>query len=112
MSVFHPLRTLALPYSLSRMGPGATYAAVTFLAGVLCLLGWLYATTGLPRSTAILKKSLWLILFADSLHPDSPGYSLSVGFRPIAEISRMGHPAAMAEQLNKLVKHKPVEKGE
>jgi hypothetical protein len=43
------------------MGPGATYAAVTFLAGLLCLLGWLYATAGNPRSATILKKSLWLI---------------------------------------------------
>jgi hypothetical protein len=40
------------------MGPGATYAIVTFTVGVLCLLGWLYATTGNPRSWGMLKKSL------------------------------------------------------
>ena len=39
------------------MGPGATYAVVTFTAGILCLLGWLYATTDNPRSWAILRKS-------------------------------------------------------
>jgi hypothetical protein len=44
------------------MGTGGTFAIVTFTAGVLCLLGWLYATTDNPRSWAMLKKSL--LLFA------------------------------------------------
>lgn len=44
------------------MGPGVTYAIVTFTAGVLCLLGWLYATADNPRSWAMLKKSV--LLFA------------------------------------------------
>lgn len=42
------------------MGPGATYAVVTFTLGVMFLLGWLYVTTGNPRSGAMLKKSLWM----------------------------------------------------
>ena len=54
---------------LSRMGPGATYAVATFLAGVLCLLGWLYATAGDSRSPTILKKSLWLIVLPILLIP-------------------------------------------
>lgn len=33
---------------------------MTFLAGALLLLGWLYATAGNPRCGAILKSSLWL----------------------------------------------------
>ena len=53
------------------MNAGTAYAVITFLAGVLCLLGWLYATTDLPRSTAILKKSLWLILLPMLLTPAS-----------------------------------------
>jgi hypothetical protein len=44
------------------MGAGATFAIVAFGLGVLCLLGWLYATTENPRSWAMLKKSL--LLFA------------------------------------------------
>ena len=44
------------------MGTGGTFAIVTFTAGVLCLLGWLYATTDNPASWALLKKSL--LLFA------------------------------------------------
>lgn len=44
------------------MGLAATYAIVTFTVGVLCLLGWLYATTENPRSWAMLKKST--LLFA------------------------------------------------
>jgi len=52
------------------MGPAATYAVVTFAAGVLTLLGWLYLTAGNPRCGAILKKSLLLfalpIMFAPS----------------------------------------------
>lgn len=44
------------------MGTGATYAIITFTAGVLLLLGWLYATTGNPRSWEMLKKSL--LIFA------------------------------------------------
>lgn len=44
------------------MGPGATYAVMTFCVGVLLLLGWLYATTGNPRSGTMLRKSL--LLFA------------------------------------------------
>ena len=44
------------------MGPGATYAIVTFVAGLLLLLGWLYATARNPRSGAMLGKSF--LLFA------------------------------------------------
>lgn len=44
------------------MGPGTTFAVITFIAGVLLLLGWLYATIGNPRSGAMLGKSL--LLFA------------------------------------------------
>src|SRR5687767_3744559 len=51
------------------MGAGATYAVMTFLAGLICLLGWLYLTAGNPRSTAILKKSLWLIVLPMLLTP-------------------------------------------
>lgn len=53
------------------MGPGATYAAVTFIAGLLCLLGWLYATSDNPASTTILKTSLWLIVLPITLAPTS-----------------------------------------
>ncbi len=42
------------------MGPGATYGVATFLAGVLLLLGWLYATAGNARSGKMLAKSLLL----------------------------------------------------
>jgi hypothetical protein len=42
------------------MSPGVTYGLMTFLVGVIFLLGWLYATAGNPRRAAILKKSLWL----------------------------------------------------
>jgi hypothetical protein len=44
------------------VGQGATYAVVTFAAGILCLLGWLFATTDHARSWTMLKKSL--LLFA------------------------------------------------
>ena len=44
------------------MSPGATYAAISFLVGVILLLGWLYATAYNPRSGAILKKSLLLFV--------------------------------------------------
>lgn len=44
------------------MGSGATYAIVTFTLGVLCLLGWLYATADNSRSWEMLKKSM--LLFA------------------------------------------------
>jgi len=51
--------------------PGATYGLVTFLAGVIVLLGWLYATAGNPRCGAMLKTSLWVFvvpfLFAPGL---------------------------------------------
>jgi len=40
------------------MGPGATFSTVTFLSGVLLLLGWIYATTANPRSGAMLRTSL------------------------------------------------------
>lgn len=40
------------------MSPGATYALITFLIGVMLLLGWLFATAENPRSGALLKKSL------------------------------------------------------
>lgn len=39
------------------MGPGVVFAVITFSVGVLLLLGWLYATTGNPRSWAMLRKS-------------------------------------------------------
>lgn len=51
------------------MGPGTTYALVTFLAGVLFLLGWRYATAENPRSGAMLKKSLLLFVLPMVLVP-------------------------------------------
>jgi hypothetical protein len=51
------------------MGTGATYAVVTFLAGVLLLLGWLYATAGNPRSGAMLGKSILLFAVPIMLAP-------------------------------------------
>lgn len=60
------------------MSPGATYAAVTFLAGILCLLGWFYTTADNPRSTTILKKSLWLILLPMLLSP-APLFTFPLG---------------------------------
>lgn len=44
------------------MGPGATYATVTFLTGAILLLGWCYATADNARSITMLRKSL--LLFA------------------------------------------------
>ena len=44
------------------MSPGATYALMSFLLGLLLVFGWLYATADNPRALAILKKSL--LLFA------------------------------------------------
>ncbi len=60
------------------MGPGATYATITFIAGVLCLLGWLYATADNPRSSAILKKSLWLFVLPVLLTP-APFFTFPLG---------------------------------
>jgi len=60
------------------MAPGATYAAVTFLAGLLCLLGWLYATADNPDSTTILKRSLWLIALPMLLTP-APFFTFPLG---------------------------------
>ena len=60
------------------MGPGATYAFATFLVGNLCLLAWLYATAGNPRSTTILKKSSWLILLPMLLTP-APLFTFPLG---------------------------------
>lgn len=51
------------------MGPGATYAIITFLAGVMLLLGWRCATIENPRSGAMLKKSLLLFLLPIMLSP-------------------------------------------
>jgi hypothetical protein len=51
------------------MGPGATYALITFFAGVMLLLGWLYATTGNPRSGAMLGKSCLLFAVPIMLTP-------------------------------------------
>ncbi|MEO1967743.1 MAG: hypothetical protein ABGW87_03385 [Sphingomonadaceae bacterium] len=39
------------------MGTGATYAIVTFLVGVIFLLGWAYATASNPRGGAMLRRS-------------------------------------------------------
>jgi hypothetical protein len=44
------------------MGPGTTFAIVTFCAGVLLLLGWGFATAGNPRAGAMLRKSLLLFV--------------------------------------------------
>jgi hypothetical protein len=51
------------------MGPGATYAAITFTLGIMCLLGWIYANLDNPRCTPILKKSLWCMLLPMLLTP-------------------------------------------
>lgn len=44
------------------MGVAGTYALMTFGAGVLLLLAWLYANLDNPRCGAILKKSLLLFV--------------------------------------------------
>lgn len=51
------------------MAPGAVYAFVTFLVGVVLLLGWVYATAGNPRSGAMLRKSLLLFAVPIMLAP-------------------------------------------
>ena len=51
------------------MGPGATYALITFLAGVICLLGWFYATAGNPRCGALFKRSLALFVLPTIFWP-------------------------------------------
>jgi len=51
------------------MGPGATYALVTFLAGALLLLGWRYANIENPRSGVMLKKSSLLFVLPIMLAP-------------------------------------------
>jgi len=51
------------------MGPGATYALITFLVGVILLLVWLYATATNPRSGAIFRKSLLLFALPMMLFP-------------------------------------------
>lgn len=53
------------------MGPGATYAFVTFVAGLLLFLGWFYATADNPRSGAIFRKSLLLFALPIVLSPAS-----------------------------------------
>jgi hypothetical protein len=59
------------------MSPGATYALITFLVGVILLLGWLYATAPNPRSGAILRKSLLLFALPIMLFPG--GWLLHLG---------------------------------
>lgn len=44
------------------MGPGGTFAAVTFLSGFMALLGWLYLTTDNPRCGKMIKNSLLLFV--------------------------------------------------
>lgn len=51
------------------MGPGGTFALVTFTAGIILLLGWLYATAGNARSVAMMKKSLLLFALPILLAP-------------------------------------------
>src|SRR3954454_11865519 len=51
------------------MGLAATYAFITFAAGVICLLGWLYANAGNPRCGSLLKKSLLLFALPIALWP-------------------------------------------
>ena len=51
------------------MAPGAVYAFVTFVVGVVLLLGWVYATAGNPRSGAMLRKSLLLFAVPIMLAP-------------------------------------------
>lgn len=40
------------------MSPGATYALITFVAGVIALLGWLYANAANPQARNLLGKSV------------------------------------------------------
>ena len=40
------------------MSPPATYALITFLAGVIALLGWLYANAANPQAGSLLGKSV------------------------------------------------------
>lgn len=42
------------------MGPGGTYALVTFCSGLLLLAGWFYATADNPRAGEIFRKSVLL----------------------------------------------------
>lgn len=61
------------------MGPGATYFVVTFLSGVLLLIGWLYATTANARSGAILRKSILFFAVPIAFVPAGLLLKLSLG---------------------------------
>ena len=66
----NPLRTEAnIPISHAH-GSGSTYAIITFLVGVILLLGWLYATAGNPRSVLMLRKSFLFFAVPIMLAPD------------------------------------------
>ena len=51
-----------LRYQRCAMTLGSLSAIITFLAGIILLLVWMYATTGNPRSTTILLKSILLFV--------------------------------------------------
>ena len=61
------------------MGPGATYAVVTFLAGLITLLGWLYATADNPRSGAMLRKSFLLFVIPIVISPFPEFFKFPLG---------------------------------
>ena len=61
------------------MGPGATYAVVRFLAGLITLLGWLYATADNPRSGAMLRKSFLLFVIPIVISPFPEFFKFPLG---------------------------------
>jgi len=61
------------------MGPAGTFAAVTFAAGLICILGWFYATTDNPRSGAIFKKSLLIFVLPIFFAPTQLFLKLPLG---------------------------------
>lgn len=54
------------------MGPGATFAFVTFTSGILLLLSWFYATADRSQSGAMFRRSLWLFALPSALLTASP----------------------------------------
>jgi hypothetical protein len=49
------------------MSAAQLYATVTFIAGVILLLGWLYVTTDNDRSSEILLKSVFLFVLPEAV---------------------------------------------
>ena len=62
------------------MGPGGSFALMTFATGTLFLMGWLYATLNNPRSNSILMKSVVLFAFPMLIWPGWILLRLPFGF--------------------------------